>query len=64
MKCICKFCKYEWESRTKKPKACPACKRYNYDKLDKLIKARATVKANPGSKLIKAEVKKWQHQEP
>lgn len=24
----CKYCGYEWEGRKKKPKACPACKRY------------------------------------
>lgn len=28
MKAKCKYCGYEWESRIRKPKACPACKRY------------------------------------
>ena len=28
MKNKCKYCGYEWEGRKKKPKACPACKRY------------------------------------
>ena len=35
MKCICKrpACRYEWESKTnQKPKACPQCKSYDWDK--------------------------------
>lgn len=28
MKSKCKYCGYDWESRKRKPKACPACKRY------------------------------------
>ena len=29
----CKLCGHEWISRTeKKPKACPACKRYDWEK--------------------------------
>ena len=28
----CKLCGYEWESRTDKPKQCPKCKRYDWDK--------------------------------
>ncbi len=37
MKCKCKLCKWEWTARTKnqKPKACPACKRYDWDKKGK-----------------------------
>lgn len=26
MKCVCKKCGYEWESRVERPKACPECK--------------------------------------
>jgi len=32
MKCKCKKCGHTWESRTDEPKACPRCKRYDYDK--------------------------------
>lgn len=33
MKCTCKKCGYTWESRTDtKPKSCPACKSYRWDK--------------------------------
>jgi len=33
MKCKCKICGYEWESRKKeKPTACPSCKRYDWSK--------------------------------
>ena len=28
----CKRCGYEWITRIDKPKACPRCKRYDYDK--------------------------------
>jgi len=28
MKKRCKYCNHEWEARVRKPKACPACKRY------------------------------------
>lgn len=28
MKTKCKYCGYQWESRVRKPKACPSCKRY------------------------------------
>jgi len=29
----CNQCKHEWKSRIeKKPKACPACKRYDWNK--------------------------------
>jgi len=31
-KCKCKKCGYEWESRVKKPKACPECKTRTWDK--------------------------------
>ena len=31
MKCKCRVCGYEWESRTKLPKACPKCKRYDWN---------------------------------
>lgn len=34
MKCKCKKCGHEWMSRTKSPKACPACKQYNWQKKD------------------------------
>lgn len=30
MKHKCKVCKYEWDSRVRKPKQCPKCKRYDY----------------------------------
>jgi len=32
MKFKCKICGYEWESRVAKPKQCPRCKRYDYEK--------------------------------
>jgi predicted Zn-ribbon and HTH transcriptional regulator len=32
MKCKCKKCGHEWDSRAKKPRACPACKAYSWDK--------------------------------
>jgi predicted Zn-ribbon and HTH transcriptional regulator len=33
MKCLCKRCTYEWETKTiKKPKCCPYCKSYQWDK--------------------------------
>jgi hypothetical protein len=46
MKTKCKYCNYEWESRVRKPKACPVCKRYfplaDYqhltDKINKIAK--------------------------
>ena len=28
----CQQCNYQWESRTKQPKQCPRCKRYDWDK--------------------------------
>ena len=31
-KCKCQKCGHEWESRTKKPASCPACKTYKWDK--------------------------------
>ena len=31
----CKHCKYEWRARVRKPKQCPRCKRYNYNKKEK-----------------------------
>lgn len=36
MKCKCKKCGYEWLSRIEKPKACPACKQYGWQKEDKV----------------------------
>lgn len=30
--CSCKRCGYEWTARAKKPKACPRCKSYAWDK--------------------------------
>ncbi|MFH1616902.1 MAG: hypothetical protein ABIG61_17690 [Planctomycetota bacterium] len=30
--CKCKICGHEWRPRTDKPKACPSCKRYGWDK--------------------------------
>jgi predicted Zn-ribbon and HTH transcriptional regulator len=30
--CTCKKCGYTWNSRTDNPKACPACKRYDWNK--------------------------------
>ena len=32
MKCICKKCGYEWESKQDNPKACPRCKSYRWEK--------------------------------
>ena len=38
MKCICKViikgtpCGHVWESRSEKPKSCPKCKRYYWEK--------------------------------
>ena len=32
----CGKCEYEWSSRTKEPKACPRCKRYDYKHENKL----------------------------
>jgi len=33
MKCECKRCGHKWESATdRRPKACPACKSYRWDK--------------------------------
>ena len=31
----CRFCSHDWFSRKKKPKACPRCKRYDWDKKQK-----------------------------
>ena len=31
-KCKCKKCGYVWESRIDKPKACPVCKQYSWQK--------------------------------
>ena len=28
----CRLCGYEWYPKVKKPKQCPACKNYFYDK--------------------------------
>ena len=28
----CKKCGHEWGARTESPKACPACKRYDWNK--------------------------------
>ncbi len=28
----CKICGYDWESIVDKPKQCPRCKRYDWDK--------------------------------
>jgi len=36
MKRRCLLCGYEWESRkSTKPKQCPRCKRYDWDKIKK-----------------------------
>jgi len=32
MKCRCLRCGYEWRSMVDKPKACPKCKSYTFDK--------------------------------
>jgi len=32
MKCKCKRCGHEWIARIEKPKACPACKQYSWNK--------------------------------
>lgn len=29
---VCKKCKHKWQSRVKKPRSCPNCKRYDWDK--------------------------------
>lgn len=42
MLCVCKWCAYKWQSRVKKPLACPSCKRYQNAK--KRGKANATSK--------------------
>ena len=31
----CNQCEYEWESKLKKPKQCPRCKRYDWDQENK-----------------------------
>ena len=31
MKCKCKRCGYEWESRVKRPKTCARCKSYTWE---------------------------------
>lgn len=31
MKCECRKCGYKWESRIGEPKACPKCKRYDWE---------------------------------
>ena len=35
MKHNCKRCKYEWESVMERPKTCPRCKSYYWDKKKK-----------------------------
>ncbi len=35
--CKCKRCGYEWAARVEKPKACPECKRRDWDKLLKTM---------------------------
>jgi hypothetical protein len=30
----CKYCQHRWIPRAEKPLACPACKRYGWDKVD------------------------------
>ncbi len=37
MKHKCKKCQYEWPSKLERPKACPKCKRYDWDKEDSEI---------------------------
>ena len=32
IRCKCEKCGYEWQARTKTPKACPKCKRYDWNK--------------------------------
>ena len=32
MKCKCVKCGYEWIAKADKPKSCPRCKRYDWDK--------------------------------
>ena len=32
MKCECKRCGHKWLSRAEKPRACPNCKRYDWNK--------------------------------
>ncbi len=32
MKHVCKRCNYEWKSELKRPKTCPRCKSYYWDK--------------------------------
>jgi predicted Zn-ribbon and HTH transcriptional regulator len=31
-KCICKLCGHTWLARVEKPKACPRCKRFDWEK--------------------------------
>jgi len=33
MKIKCLRCNYEWDSKLKKPKTCPRCKSYFWDKI-------------------------------
>lgn len=30
--CECRLCGHQWDSRVENPKACPNCKRYDWDK--------------------------------
>lgn len=34
MKKKCLLCKYEWESKLEEPRACPNCKRYDWNKTE------------------------------
>ena len=36
MKCKCLKCGHEWLALTKAPKACPSCKRYDWQKKNNL----------------------------
>ena len=42
MKLTCSKCGYNWFSRKKMPKACPRCKRYDWNTLskDRLLKKK------------------------
>jgi len=40
----CQKCGYEWKNRTEKPKACPLCKQYTYEKLNDIFLLKRQLK--------------------
>lgn len=59
MELECKRCLYKWNSKVKKPKQCPNCKQYFYDKEREWIK-----KQSPNNKTEEQEALKEIEQEP